>query len=267
MRKYVNLKFDNGLAVIRIDNPPVNALSQKACKELIEVINEIDSFESQDETFDKKKIEVVIISAADNNNVFIAGADINMFLDLKTKKDGENMADFCHGVIDPIANIKVPVICAVNGLALGGGTEVALASDIRVASENAKLGLTEVQLGVIPGGGGTQRLSRLVGPGKAKDIIFTGRKVGAAEAYQIGLVDRIVKKGEAFNEALKIAGMILKNSPAAVKNAKMAIDKGLDLSLEKGLEIEKKALGLACESGEQIEGAKAFLEKRKPKYL
>jgi enoyl-CoA hydratase len=121
-------------------------------------------------------------------------------------------------------------------------------------------------LGVIPGGGGTQRLSRLIGPGKAKEMIFSGKKIDAQEAYRIGLVEKVVPLGEVLNEAKQLAQQILNNSYSAIKNAKMAIDNGLDVGLPEGLRIERSALGLTCASGEQLEGAQAFLEKRKPKF-
>ena len=149
---------------------------------------------------------------------------------------------------------------------MGGGTEIALACDIRIAGANAEFGLTEVQLGVLSGGGETQRLSRLIGPGKAKEMIFTGKRINAEDALRIGLIEKLVPEGEALNEAKVMAKAMLKNAPTTIKCAKMAIDEGLNKTLKEGLFVEQKALGLACESGEQVEGAKAFLEKRKPKF-
>ncbi len=266
MKKYVNYELEAGLAIVTIDNPPVNALTKETCNELLSVFKELKNIEIKNEKGEKSRVKVVILAAADHKGVFIAGADINMFLDLKTREDGEKLGEFCHEVMDPIAEFEAPVICAINGLALGGGTEISLACDIRIASENAEFGLTEVTLGVIPGGGGTQRLSRLIGAGKAKEMIFSGRRINVQEAFRMGLVERVVPRGEALNEAKQIAKQILKNSPSAVKHAKMAIDKGLNVGLAEGLKIERTALGLTCASGEQREGAQAFLEKRKPEF-
>lgn len=266
MRKYVNYKFEHGLAIVTVDNPPVNALTKETCDELMDVFHELKNIEVKNESGKKSRVKVVILTATEHKGVFIAGADINMFLELKTKEDGEKLCAFCHEIMDPIAGFEAPTICAINGLALGGGTEISLACDIRIASENAKFGLTEVKLGVIPGGGGTQRLSRLIGPGKAKEMIFSGKKIDAQEAYRIGLVEKVVPLGEVLNEAKRLAQQILNNSSSAIKSAKMAIDNGLDVGLSEGLRIEKSALGLTCARGEQLEGAQAFLEKRKPKF-
>lgn len=266
MRKYVNYELDNGLAVVTVDNPPVNALTKSMSEELREVFEELKTLEAGDAGFQKTPIKVVILTAVAHKGVFIAGADINLFLSLKVREDGEELSRFYQKVINPIAEFKRPVICAVNGLALGGGTEVALACDIRIASANAKFGLTEVGWGVLPGGGGTQRLPRLIGPGKAKEIIFTGARIDAEEALRIGLIERLVPEGETLNEAKKMAHVMISNAPTAIKCAKMAIDEGLNLSLKEGLLLEPRALGVVCESGEPVEGAKAFVEKRKPKF-
>jgi len=201
-----------------------------------------------------------------DKGVFIAGADINLFLNMKEREDGVRLASFYQSIINPISELGSPVICAINGLALGGGTEIALACDIRIASSNAQFGLTEVHLGVLPGGGGTQRLPRLIGPGKAKEMIFTGKRIDAEEALRIGLIEKLVPEGEALNEAKVMAQTVLGNAPTAIKCAKMAIDKGLDTTMKEGLLIEQKALGMACDSGEPAEGAKAFLEKREPRF-
>lgn len=266
MGKLVHYEFDNGLAVVTVDNPPVNSLTVEMSDELKDVFHLMAKLEIDNQGFEKKRVEVVILSAVSTRGVFMAGADINLFLNLKSREDGRNLATYYHGVIDPIAEFHRPVICAVDGLALGGGTEVALACDIRIAGAGAQFGLTEVSLGVIPGGGGTQRLARLVGPGYAKKMIFTGERIDAEEAYRIGLVEKVVPKGQALEEAKKVARAILQNGPTAITYAKKAVDGGLDTTLKEGLLIERESLGFVCESGEQIEGAKAFLEKRKPNF-
>ncbi|MEJ2718275.1 MAG: enoyl-CoA hydratase/isomerase family protein, partial [Deltaproteobacteria bacterium] len=153
MGKLVHYEFDNGLAVVTIDNPPVNSLTVEMSNELKDVFQLLGALEVADPGFEKKRVEVVILSAVSTRSVFMAGADINLFLNLKTREDGENLIKFYHGVMNTIAEFERPVICAVDGLALGGGTEAALACDIRIAGSGAQFGLTEVALGVLPGGG------------------------------------------------------------------------------------------------------------------
>jgi enoyl-CoA hydratase len=265
-RNYVNYEFNSGLAVVTIDNPPVNSMTIDMSNELRQVFEELKTLKVEDQHFEKTRVEVVVLTAVTHGGIFIAGGDINLFMDLKTRNDGEEISRFYHSVINPIAEFERPVICAIDGLALGGGTEVALACDIRIASPKAEFGLTEVQLGLFPAGGGTQRLPRLIGPGKAKKIIFTGERIDAEEALRIGLIEKLVPEGGVLSEAKKMAQAMLNNAPTAIKCAKMAIDEGLNSTLTKGLLIEEKALGEVCDGGEQLEGAKAFLEKRKPKF-
>lgn len=266
MRKFINYEFDNGLATVMIDNPPVNSLTKPVSEELCDLFDELQTYETSDKNSERKKVEVVVLSSIHNKNVFVAGADIGLFLNLRTKEDGLVLSRFYHQVINKIADFERPVICAIDGLALGGGTELALACDFRVAGESAVFALTEVCLGVLPGGGGTQRLARLVGPGQAKKMIFTGERITAAEAFRIGLIEKLAPKGEALAEARKIALTILSNSPSAIKHAKAAINTGLDSPLSAGLHIEQESFGEVCEIGDQIEGARAFLEKSKPRF-
>src|ERR671936_546363 len=159
-----------------------------------------------------------------------------------------------------------PIIAAINGFALGGGLELALACDIRIAAENAQLGLTEVNLAIIPGGGGTQRLPRLIGRGKALEMILTGTRIGAAEALRIGLVERVVPTGEALKAALEIARAIAAKAPVALRYAKEAVVKGLELPLADGLRLEGDLSTLLRTTEDRVEGAKAFLEKRAPRW-
>ena len=266
MMRYVNCELDNGLAIVTVNNPPVNSLTEDMSNELRQVFEELKKMEDEDAGAKVSRVNVAILTAVNHKGVFIAGADINLFLSIKGREDGERLGNFYQSVINPISELRSPVICAVNGLALGGGTEIALACDIRIAGANAEFGLTEVQLGVLPGGGGTQRLSRLIGPGKAKEMIFTGKRISAEDALRIGLIEKLVPESEALNEAKVMAKAMLKNAPTAIKCAKMAIDEGLNKTLKEGLLVEQKALGMACESGEPMEGAKAFLEKRKPEF-
>jgi enoyl-CoA hydratase/carnithine racemase len=160
----------------------------------------------------------------------------------------------------------LPVIAAVNGVALGGGTELALACDLRIASNTASLGLTETRLAIIPGAGGTQRLPRLVGRGKAKELIFTGRRVDAAEALQIGLVNQVSKPEVLLDDALSMADMICETGPIAIQQAKYAINHGLETDLHTGLAIESSAYWVTIPTEDRLEGLTAFREKRKPMY-
>jgi enoyl-CoA hydratase/carnithine racemase len=168
--------------------------------------------------------------------------------------------------INSLELLPQPVIAAVNGVAFGGGTELALACDIRIASETAKLGLTETSLGIIPGAGGTQRLARLVGKGRAKELIFTARRIEANEALEIGLVEYTVPVASLMDKALEIAGQIVRNGPIAVAQAKFAIDKGYDVDINTGLAIEQNAYEVTMPTKDRLEGLQAFKEKRAPIY-
>ena len=259
MRKYVNYKFaTDGVAIVTIDNAPVNALTKEATEDLLDVFNELRNLS------ESQKTGLVVIITGAGDKIFVAGADINMFLKLKTREDGENLAGFYHKVFDFISEYEWPVICAINGVAVGGGLELALACDIRIASEDAVLSLREVALGIIPGGGGTQRLPRLVGPGRAKEIILTGSNLNAKKAFEIGLVERIAPRTKLLEAAIDLAMQIIANAPKAIKLAKVSIDKGLNLTLKEGLTVEKNCVGLLAETEDVKEGAKAFFEKRKP---
>jgi enoyl-CoA hydratase/carnithine racemase len=166
-----------------------------------------------------------------------------------------------------IENLSKPVICAINGLALGGGTEFALACDIRIAAPHATMGLTEVTLGIIPAGGGTQRLPRLVGIGKAKEMILTGRQVSAQEALRIGLVNQVALEGKLMENAMEMAEDIAKNAPFAVQQAKFAINRGHEIDLSSGLALESKAYEVCIPTKDRVEALKAFKEKRKPEFV
>jgi enoyl-CoA hydratase/carnithine racemase len=157
-------------------------------------------------------------------------------------------------------------IAALNGTAFGGGTELALACDLRVAAPVAELGLTEVKLGIIPGGGGTQRLSRLIGPGRAKDLILTGRRLNAAEAFSIGLVNRLAPEGRLLDAAFSLAEAIVENAPVAVSTAKHAIDEGLSLELDAALALELQKYEAVLQTEDRLEGLRAFAEKRPPAF-
>jgi enoyl-CoA hydratase/carnithine racemase len=209
-----------------------------------------------------QEVRVVIVTGA-GNKAFCAGADLK---ERATMSEADVRA-FLGGLRRTLRAINTSgtiFIAAINGSALGGGTELALACDLRVAAPAAELGLTEVRLGIIPGGGGTQRLPRLIGPGRAKDLILTGRRVNAAEAFAIGLVQRLAPEGRLLDVSLALAEQIAGNAPVAVAAAKRAIDRGLDLDLEAGLALELEEYEAVLRSEDRLEGLRAFAEKRPP---
>ncbi len=209
-------------------------------------------------------IRCVIITGA-GEKAFCAGADLKERAAL-TQDQVKQFIVTIRNLLTGIQNLKMPVISAVNGIALGGGTEVALASDIRIASDNASMGLTETRLAIIPGGGGTQRLPRIIGVAKAKELIFTGRRVDAKEALDIGLVNAVASPEKLMDACLDMAAMIAETGPVAVEMAKYAIDKGIETDLATGLAIESNAYRVTIPTEDRIEGLTAFREKRKPVY-
>jgi len=211
-----------------------------------------------------KDVRVLIITGAGEKS-FSAGADLKERLTLSVSQ----IREFIFTIRDLFTCVEAlnqPVIAAVNGAALGGGTELALASDIRIASLNATMGLTETRLAVIPGAGGTQRLPRLIGRGKAKELIFTGRRVGAQEAFQIGLVNKICEPDLLMQESKKMAAMICEAGPIAIQQAKHAINCGMETDIHSGLAIESNAYWVTIPTEDRLEGLAAFREKRKPVY-
>jgi enoyl-CoA hydratase/carnithine racemase len=209
------------------------------------------------------EVRVVIITGAGKG--FCAGADLKERATLSEPQVREFIYTI-RNLFSFIESLRVPVIAAVNGVALGGGTELALACDLRIASSTASLGLTETRLAIIPGAGGTQRLPRLVGRGKAKELIFTGRRVDATEALQIGLVNQVSKPEALIDDALGMAGMICETGPIAIQQAKYAINHGLETDLHTGLAIESNAYWITIPTEDRLEGLTAFREKRKPVY-
>ena len=209
-------------------------------------------------------IRVILITGA-GDRAFCSGADLKERATLSPDQVREYIYTI-RNLFTFIEFLNKPVIAAVNGLALGGGTELALASDIRIASENATLGLTETRLAIIPGAGGTQRLPRLVGRGKAKELIFTGRRVDAQEALDIHLVNRVCKPEALMEECMKMAAMICETGPIAIEQAKYAINYGLESAIHTGLAIESTAYWVTIPTEDRTEALAAFREKRKPKF-
>jgi enoyl-CoA hydratase/carnithine racemase len=209
-------------------------------------------------------VRVVIITGA-GEKAFCSGADLKERATMSPAQVKEYILTI-RNLFTAIEYLNKPVIAAVNGIALGGGTELALASDIRIVSKTALMGLTETRLAIIPGAGGTQRLPRLVGKGKAKELIFTGRRVGADEALSIGLANQICEPDQLLAEAGKMAAMILETGPIAIEQAKYAINYGLETDLSTGLAIESNAYWVCIPTQDRLEGLAAFREKRKPVY-
>ncbi|TGL63783.1 enoyl-CoA hydratase-related protein [Leptospira sarikeiensis] len=252
----IQIQKEGKLAILEINRPSaLNALNESVLKELTAAFHSLE----KDET-----TRVVIITG--QGKAFVAGADIANMKDLDVS-GAEEFATLGQGTFDRIQKSKLISIAAVNGFALGGGLELALACDIRIGSEKAKLGLPEVSLGLIPGFGGTQRLSRLIGYGRAAELIFTGDMIGAEEAYRIGLLNKLVKDGDDLISVAKtIAESILKRGPIAVATAKNTILNGLDTQFAKGIELEKKEFSNLFYGKESKEGMTAFLEKRAPNF-
>jgi len=254
MNRRVRYEIEDEIAVVTIDSPPFNTYT----------LEMMADFETSFKELHKEKLRCVLVTGV--GEVFQGGADVNIFLELKSAQDGYQFIQRVQEMLNLVADLECPVIAAVNGLALGGGTELALACDIRIAAESAYFGLPEVKFGIVPGAGGTQRAPRLLGPGRAKLLMFSGEVVDAAEAFRLGLADRIVPPDQLMENTMRLAKKIATRSPMAVRAAKKAIDEGLDTTLAKGLIIERDYLAHLAVEGEMEEGAKAFLERRKPNF-
>src|SRR6056297_1191026 len=232
----------------------LNALNTEVLEELDKVLDEIE-----------KDDEIFVLIFTGEGKAFIAGADIG---EMKNKDliEGKKFAQLGHKVFRKIELLEKPVIAAVNGYALGGGCELAMSCDIRIAGEKAKFGQPEVGLGITPGFGGTQRLSRLVGPAKAKEIIFTTDIIDSKEAEKIGLVNKIVPQEDLINQAEEMAAKIAKQGQIAVRYSKNAINRGIETDIETGMDIERNLFSLCFTTEDQKEGMKAFTEKREAEF-
>lgn len=240
------------IGVLTMNRPEaLNALNEQVLRDLNAAL---DAVEANDEVL------VVILTGAGRS--FVAGADIGQMKDL-TPVQAKKFGSYGNQVFLKLENFPKPVIAAVNGFALGGGCELSMACDIRLASEKAKFGQPEVGLGITPGFGGTQRLARLVGPGMAKQLIYTAKNIKADEALRIGLVNAVYPAQELLPAAEKLAGTITKNAPIAVRACKKAINDGLQVDMDRAVTIEEKLFGSCFETADQKEGMGAFLEKRK----
>jgi enoyl-CoA hydratase len=249
MGEFVRLEIDGAVGVIRLDRPPVNALNTVIHRELREVAEQVSQ---------NREIRAVVLYGG--TKAFCGGADIKEMADLHPGEIavvGKGLND----AVTAVARLPQPVIAAVSGYALGGGCELALAADIRIVAENAVLGLPEITLGVIPGAGGTQRLPRLIGASRAKEMIFTGRSVKGVEAVDIGLANRAVAPEQLLSEAMELARRLAAGATAALTAAKRAIDDGLDGPLAAGLELEAERFTELFATEDQKTGMSSFLER------
>lgn len=256
--EYQNLIFEvqDGIGIVTLNRPKaLNALNAALMTELDTLAGAIAKDAS---------VKAVIITGA-GDKAFVAGADITEMQPMSAV-EGRNWGKFGQAVMDKIENLPQPVIAAVNGFALGGGCELAMACDIRIVSEKAKFGQPEVTLGIPPGFGGTQRLARLVGKGRAKELLFTGDMIDAQEAYRIGLANKVVPAEELLDAAKALAQKIVSRGPLAVQVCKAAVNEGLDTDLQTGVAYEAEVFGLCFATADQKEGMAAFVEKRKAAF-
>ncbi len=255
--KCVIYKKEEGIATLTINRSEVrNALNRQVRKELLQILQEVRT---------DKDIRVLILTGA-GDKAFISGSDITELRELSPLQMQEFMATIGQQLYTDFENLEMPLIARINGFCLGAGLELAMSCDLRVASENARFGQPEINLGIIPGGGGTQRLPRLVGLAKAKELIYSGDLIDAKEAERIGLVNKVVPFDK-LDEAVKdLTRKIASKSPIAIKLAKKAINKGMQASLDVGLACEVGAQCLCFSSEDHLEGLNAFLEKRTPKF-
>ena len=248
-REFVRLEVADGVATMRLDRPKMNALN-------VQVQEEIRA--AAHEATERDDVKAVVVWGGER--VFAAGADVKEMADM-SYTDMVKRSGGLQSAFSAVARIPKPVVAAVNGYALGGGCELALCADIRIAADDATLGQPEILLGIIPGAGGTQRLTRLVGPSRAKDLIFTGRFVRADEALAIGLVDRVVPAAEVYDAAVAWAGQFSNAASYAVRAAKETIDRGLEVDLETGLEIERQQFAALFATEDRAIGMQSFVEQ------
>ena len=250
------LEKEDYLAILTINRPKaLNALNGDTLYELEAAIKDIKADDN---------IKVVILTGSGEKS-FVAGADITFMLPL-SPAEGRFFADFGEKVFRSMELLEKPIIAAVNGFALGGGCELAMACDIRLASEKAIFGQPEVGLGIIPGFGGTQRLPRLIGEGRAKELIYTADNVSAAEAFRLGLVNHVCPPDQLMDEARKMAKKIASKAPLAVGYAKFAIGKGMQVDIDTAMSIESDMFGMSCATADKFEGMTAFVEKCKANF-
>lgn len=254
--KNVIYEKSEGIAIITINRPDaLNALNAETIDEILQCLEDI----AKDDN-----VRAVILTGA-GPKAFCAGADIKAMKGM-TALDARKLSQMGYKLCKAIENLEKPVIAAINGYALGGGLEVAMACDLRIASEKARMGQTEINIGLIPGWGGTQRLPRLVGKTLAKEMVFTGKMIDAQTAYQRGLVNKVVPPEQLMDAAKEMAKELASKAPVALKLSKMLINYGLETDLDTALVLEREAFGVVASTEDLQEGVSAFLEKRKPVF-
>ena len=255
--QFIKTKIEDRVALVTLDRPPVNALNLQAMRELSETFEEL----SED-----PQAKVIVFTGEGKNMTFIAGADLKEMAQIGSREEAENLAKKGQEILNQIEQMKKPVIAAINSVCVGGGNELAMACHLRIASDRARFGQPEISLGIIPGFGGTQRLTRLVGASKSRELILTGDMITAQEALRIGLVDRVVPDGELLRQAWGLAKKIASKGSVALAYCLEAIAVGLETSLPEGLEHEAQLFGKIAQTEDMREGVRAFLEKRQPSF-
>jgi len=251
------LEKEDDLAILYINRPKaMNALNAETLYEMEAAVKDVKA---------DSNIKVMIVTGMGEKS-FVAGADITFLVSL-SPAEGRFFSDLGERIMRQFELLEKPVIAAINGYALGGGCELAMSCDLRLASETAIFALPEVGLGVIPGFGGTQRLPRLIGEGRAKELIYTTSVIKAQEAYRIGLVNQVYPLDQLMDEAKKLAKKIASKAPLAVGYAKFAINKGLQVDIDTAMSIESDMFGMCCATTDKTEGMGAFIEKRKPQFM
>jgi enoyl-CoA hydratase len=248
----VTVAVDDGVAVVQIDNPPVNALDRGVREALAPALARVAA---------DAAVRAVVIACA--GRTFVAGADIG---ELERAAWSDGIGPDMHPLLAQVEDLPKPIIAAIHGTALGGGLELAMACHYRVAVDGARLGLPEVTLGIIPGAGGTQRLPRLIATGRAKRLLFTGDRIGAAEALELGLVDEVTAAGESVNVARALAERIARNAPLAVAAAKRAVNLGLEMGVVDAHRLEATLFAQLAGTRDFVEGVSAFFDKREPAF-
>jgi enoyl-CoA hydratase/carnithine racemase len=256
-RQYVKTSIEDRVALLTLDYPPMNVLNTTTVTELNDTL---------DELLANDEVKAIVITGG-GQYAFIAGADINQIASIKSPEEGRGLSKMGHALMNKIENAKKPIIAAINGYALGGGLELAMACHMRICNNRAQLGQPEIGLGAIPGFGGTQRLPRIVGKGKALELLLTGARISGAEAANIGLVNKAVPAGEVVRTAIGLAKKIASFGKLAVAAALEAVNEGIQVSLEEGLEIEADKFAGLVGTEDMKEGLTSFLEKRQPKFV
>jgi enoyl-CoA hydratase len=244
---------ESGIAIMKINNPPMNALSTPVIKDIHETV---------EKALKDDAVRVIVFTG--EGKAFIAGADIKEFLDLNTQEEGSQWLEHGQNLFNMIESADKPFIAAINGYALGGGTELALACHIRIVEETAQMGLPEIKLGIIPGFGGTQRMPRLIGKGRASELILSGNFISGKQAAEYGVANRTAPKGESVSVAIELAKAIAARGRPAVKAAMNVIRKGMEMDFIEAQKLERDSFGSLCETDNKKEGVDAFLNKRDP---